>query len=177
MKDKDIIYEIQHGNKELLEVLIQKYYDDIYRFCYYRTGDASISYDLVQNVFLKLIKYIGTYKDKGKFKSYLITIAINVCNSYFKENGKSFEEFDNDSMYCENTDKALDKFEKKDSVQKALDILPEKQKEVIILKYYEDFKIKEIAGILDEKVPTIKSRLKQGLEKMYQYLRKEEYND
>lgn len=177
MKDKDIIYEIQHGNKELLEILIQKYYDDIYRFCYYKTGNASISYDLVQNVFFKLIKYIGTYKDKGKFKSYLITIAINVCNSYFEENGKYFEELDTTTMYCEDTDKALDGIEKKDSIQKALDILPEKQKEVIILKYYENFKIREIASILDEKIPTIKSRLKQGLEKMHQQLRKEEYND
>ncbi|MCI8485978.1 MAG: RNA polymerase sigma factor, partial [Clostridia bacterium] len=92
MEDKELIYNIQHGEKELLEVLIQKYYDDIYRLCYYKTGNASISYDLTQETFLKLIKYIENYKDKGKFKSYLITIAINVCNTYFHQNNIDIEE-------------------------------------------------------------------------------------
>lgn len=82
MEDKELIYKIQHGEKELLEVLIQKYYDNIYRLCYYKTANTSISYDLTQETFLKLIKYIESYRDKGKFKSYLITIAINVCNTY-----------------------------------------------------------------------------------------------
>lgn len=175
LKDKELIYEIQHGNKELLEVLIQKYYDDIYRFCYYKTGNAFTSYDLTQNVFLKLIQYIGSYQDKGKFKSYLITIAINVCNTYFYGSNPNFEEFDNNSTYHQNTNKELDKVEKKDTIQKALNKLPEKQKEVILLKYYEDFKIKEISKILDEKIPTIKSRLKQGLEKMSRYLAEEDF--
>lgn len=174
MEDKELIYEIQHGNKQLLEVLIQKYYDDIYRFCCYKTGNVILSYDLTQNVFLKLIKYIGSYVDKGKFKSYLITIAINVCNTYFYENNIAFDEF-NTNTYDETTVKELDKIEKNDSIQQALNRLPEKQKEVIILKYYEDFKIREISKILDEKVPTIKSRLKQGLEKMSRYLGKEDF--
>lgn len=172
MEDKELIYNIQHGEKELLEVLIQKYYDDVYRLCYYKTGNASISYDLTQETFLKLIKYIENYTDKGKFKSYLMTIAINVCNTYFYEKNKMMEELD-----ChQNDDKNnFDEIEQKDIIVQALNRLPEKQKEVIILKYYEDLKIKEISKILDEKIPTIKSRLKQGLEKMSRYLRKEEF--
>lgn len=175
MNDKELIYEIQHGNKERLEELIEKYYDDIYRFCYYKTGNATISYDLTQNVFLKLIQYIGKYKDRGKFKSYLITIAVNVCNTYFYENKRNFEEFNTNSEYHQNTNKELEKVEQNYMIQKALNQLPEKQKEVIILKYYEDFKIKDIAKILDEKVPTIKSRLKQGIEKLNRQLGKGDF--
>ena len=164
MEDKELIYKIQHGNKELLEILIEKYYDDIYRFCYYKTGNSSLSYDLTQETFLKLIKYIGTYKHRGKFKSYLITIAMNVCNTYFDENKVELEELDDNQ-----------RIEQKNSIDKALKELPEKQKEVIILKYYEDLKIKDISKILDEKVPTIKSRLKQGIEKLSRYLGKEDF--
>ena len=101
MEDKELIYKIQHGNKELLEILIEKYYDDIYRFCYYKTGNSSLSYDLTQETFLKLIKYIGTYKHRGKFKSYLITIAMNVCNTYFDENKVELEELDDNQIYKE----------------------------------------------------------------------------
>ena len=99
MEDKELIYKIQHGNKELLEILIEKYYDDIYRFCYYKTGNSSLSYDLTQETFLKLIKYIGTYKHRRKFKSYLITIAMNVCNTYFDENKVELEELDDNQKW------------------------------------------------------------------------------
>lgn len=174
LEDKELIYKIQHGEKELLEVLIQNYYDDIYRLCYYKTGNASISYDLTQETFLKLIKYIGNYRDKGKFKSYLITIAMNVCNTYFYENNINIEELDSNQNYEKDNFDELEKIEEKDIVVQALNKLPEKQKEVIILKYYEDLKIKDISKILDEKVPTIKSRLKQGIEKLSRYLGKEE---
>ena len=58
---------------------------------------------------------------------------------------------------------------------KALNGLPEKQKEVIILKYYEDLKIKDIAKMINEKVPTVKSRLKQGLEKLNKAFRKDDF--
>lgn len=175
MEDKELIYKIQHGNKELLEELIKKYYDDIYKFCYYKTGNALISYDLTQETFLKLIKYIGTYKDRGKFKCYLITIAINVCNTYFVEKDTNIEELYNNNNYDIKSAKKINRIEQKDVIQKALDELPDKQKDVIILKYYEDFKIKEIAKILGEKVPTIKSRLKQGINKLSKHLRKEDF--
>ena len=107
MEDKELIYKIQHGNKELLEILIEKYYDDIYRFCYYKTGNSSLSYYLTQETFLKLIKYIGTYKHRGKFKSYLITIAMNVCNTYFDENKVELEELDDNQTYKENDSNEL----------------------------------------------------------------------
>ena len=174
MEDKELIYKIQHGEKELLEVLIQNYYDDIYRLCYYKTGNASISYDLTQETFLKLIKYIGTYNHRGKFKSYLITIAMNVCNTYFDNNKVDLEELDDNQTYKENNSNELSRIEQKNSIDKALRMLPENQKEVIVLRYYEDLKIKDISKILDEKVPTIKSRLKQGIEKLSRYLGKEE---
>lgn len=174
MEDKELIYKIQHGNKELLEKIIQKYYDDIYRFCFYKTGNASISYDLTQETFLKLIKYIGIYRHKGKFKGYLLTIAMNVCNTYFNENKVDLEELDVNQNYNDSDSDRLMKIEQKDIIFKALNKLPEKQKEVIILKYYEDLKIKDISKILNENISTIKSRLKQGLEKMEMYLGKED---
>ena len=172
MEDKELIYKIQHGEKELLEELIQKYYDNIYKFCYYKTGNASISYDLTQEAFLKLIKYIGSYKDKGKFRNYLITIAVNECNTYFYKNKVDLEEMDINKNYNKNDFNEIEKLEEKDIIVQALNRLPEKQKEVIILRYYEDLKIKDMAKILDEKVPTRKSILKQGLEKMSRYLKK-----
>ena len=115
MEDKELIYRIQHGEKELLEELIQKYYDNIYKFCYYKTGNASISYDLTQETFLRVIKYIENYEHKGKLKNYIVTIAINVCNSYFYKNNTQFEELDN-ATSDESTLKEMGTFEQKDII-------------------------------------------------------------
>lgn len=173
MEDKELIYRIQHGEQELLEELITRYYDYIYRFCFYKTGNSVLSYDLVQETFFKLIKYIGTYKDKGKFKNYLITIALNVCNNYFYEDN-SKNEVELEKSFNKSTNE-LSNIEEKNVIQEALNMLSEKQKDVIILKFYMGMKIKDIAKLLDEKVPTIKSRLKQGIDKLSKILREEDF--
>lgn len=61
----------------------------------------------------------------------------------------------------------------RNSIQAALDRLPEMQKDVIILRFYYDMKFKEIAAVVGVGIPTVKSRLRQGMEKMKQFLGKE----
>lgn len=61
----------------------------------------------------------------------------------------------------------------RDSVQAALNRLPEMQKDVIILRFYYDMKLKEIAAVVGVGIPTVKSRLKQGMDKMKQFLGKD----
>lgn len=85
MNDRELIGRIQSGDKSCFEELIARHYDEVYRFCCYKTGNAALSYDLTQTTFLKLIKYMGAYVHKDRFKSYLFSIALNVCNSYFRD--------------------------------------------------------------------------------------------
>ena len=60
-------------------------------------------------------------------------------------------------------------------IQQAIDRLPDMQKEVVILRFYHDRKLKEIAAITGVSLPTAKSRLKQGLDKLKRYLDKEDF--
>ncbi len=82
MDDRKAIKEIKKGNKEYLNLLAEKYYDDIYRFCCYQTGDPDSSYDLAQETFLRFIRYVDICRCKN-LKGYLLTIARNVCYDYF----------------------------------------------------------------------------------------------
>jgi len=134
---------------------IEQYEKLIFTICYQMVHDYHEAQNLTQETFLKLIKYIGSYKDKGKMKSYLITIAINVCNTYFCENNITLEELESNKIYNKNNSSELEKIEEKNVIMQALDRLPEKQKEVIILKYYEDFKINDISKILNEKIKSL----------------------
>ena len=84
MTDKELIRKVQKGDKAVLNNIIERYYDDIYRFCLYLTGEESDSYDITQEVFLRFIKYIAAYKDKN-LKGYLLMIARNMCCTYFDQ--------------------------------------------------------------------------------------------
>lgn len=84
MDDRKAIKEIQNGNKEYLNLLAEKYYDDIYRFCCCQTGDPDTAYDLAQETFLRFIRYVDHYRYKN-LKGYLLTIARNVCFDFFSK--------------------------------------------------------------------------------------------
>ena len=81
--DKELIHMVHSGDKEALNIIINKYYDDIYRFCYYLTGHETDSYDITQEVFIKFIRYSDTYRYKN-LKGYLLIIARNLCYDYFR---------------------------------------------------------------------------------------------
>ncbi|MDP5274142.1 RNA polymerase sigma factor [Chengkuizengella axinellae] len=170
--DHELIQEIQGGSDAATEVLVKKYYNIIYAFIYRKTGDKHLAYDLTQEVFIKMMKNIPSYSTKkGNFKSWLFTIAVNHCRDYFKS--KSFrtaskiDELD-DQIPSDSRDihYIFENKEKRKEIKQAIDELPDYQKEAILLKYYHDLKIKEIAKITDANESTVKSRLKQGLSKL-----------
>lgn len=84
MTDRELIRKVHGGSKEAMNDIIQKYYDDIYRFCLYLTGSEAESYDITQDVFLRFIKYADTYEYKN-LKGYLLIIARNLCRDYLRE--------------------------------------------------------------------------------------------
>lgn len=171
MGDKQLIKRIQSGEIDLLDDLIRNYYTNIYKFCCRKTGNSTIAYDLTQEVFLKLVQYINTYVDKQKFKSYLFTIALNVCNDYFRKNRVNTEDVDSTEIVSP-TDSISD-CETADIVRTTLNLLPDIQKDVVILRYYHDMKIREIAKIVGASIPTTKSRLKQAIDKLRRILGEE----
>lgn len=65
MTDKELIHKVHNGDKEALNAIVRKYYDEIYRFCLYLTGQETDSYDIVQEVFLKFIRYVDSYQYKN----------------------------------------------------------------------------------------------------------------
>lgn len=164
-----LIKKIQAGDTESFDVLVRKYYGGIYGFCYRRlNGDADTAADITQEVFLKLLENIHAVRMLGKFQNYLLTIAANTCNNYFKKAKPVYTDLSAFDI-TDGADSALEKMiQKEDKIEvcRVLHTLPDYQKEVIILRFYHDLKIREIAKITKSNIPTVKSRLRQGLEKM-----------
>ena len=81
MKDRELIRRTQNGQKQYLNMVAEKYYNDIYYFCCYQTGGREDAYDLAQETFLRFIRYVDRYQYRN-LKGYLLTIAMNLCRNY-----------------------------------------------------------------------------------------------
>ncbi len=171
---------IKRGDTDAWEILVNKYYDKIYAYCFRRFfGNSDLAKDLTQDIFLKVIQSLPTYRFKGKFYNYLYTIAVNHCNSYARKKQLDQVEMSENTL----TDKTemIEKIvmNKVDSqlIQTALDKLPISQKEAIILCFYQGLKVKEVAKITGVGVATAQSRIYQGLKKLANYLSKEDFRN
>lgn len=172
VREKEMIRRIRQGEKELFEDLAEEYYQEIYHFCFYKTGDAESAWDCTQETFLHVIRFLDGYTERNHFRAWIFGIARNVCNDYFRSRKHVVME-EESLAEGEEEEEGYRRAELKDSVQNALNRLPEMQKEVIILRFYHDMKIKEIAAVVGAGIPTVKSRLKQGMEKMKHFLEEE----
>lgn len=145
----------------------------IYQFCYRRlNGDADTAADITQDVFLKLLENVHAVRMLGKLQNYLLTIAVNTCNNYFKKAKPLYADLSTLDI-TDDTAGALERViqnENSKEVRRALSALPDYQKEVIILRFYHDLKIRDIARTTGTNTSTVKSRLRQGLQKLRRYL-------
>lgn len=196
MQDNELIKRIRQGEQALFGELADKYYDDIYRYCYYQTGDEHAAWDCSQETFCHLMRFLDNYTERGKFKAYLLRIALNVCRDYFRQNGRD------DVPYADLSDTASAPFgagaapkqnsqsgaEKISSlcqpspenqavnavlIQGALNALPEFQREAAVLFYYYGYKQREIARITGVPLSTVKTRLRAGTEKLKERLQRD----
>jgi len=129
--------------------------------------------DLTQEVFVKMVASIETYENRGKFRSWLFTIAANHLRNHWKyesrhEEYEFEEESENDiaSSWENVTDSA--------ELLNALSRIPTDQRDCIVLKYYYGFNSREIAEMLKVKEPTVKARIRYGLNKLSILLKGEE---
>ena len=181
--DEKLIKELIKGNESAMEILVKRYYDLVYSFIYRNTSDYNTAYDITQDVFIKMMKNIDKYQiENGKFKSWLLKIAVNTTKDYFRSKiyKQRIKSYDIDSHEIEDKANIVDILSKKEEtikIKEAIKNLPKLQREAIILKYYNDLKIKEISNITGENENTIKSRLFNGVKNLKKLLGGDNYEE
>lgn len=167
MTDKELIRKVHSGDKKSLDVIIRKYYDEIYRFCLYLTGQEADSQDIVQEVFLKFIRHVDSFRYQN-LKGYLLMIARNSCYDYFRHKKETvcIEEMEEAGR----EDQGIMQVEDEMLLRQALAGISPQQREVILLRIQEGLKYTEIAKILGCHLSTVKSRYFQGIQKLNRLL-------
>lgn len=166
-KDLKALKKIDHQDNDGLTMIIQRYYDDIYRFLVYKTRNRFDSYDLTQETFLRFIRYYGGYDHRYPVKQYLLKIASNVANDYFKSN--KADDVGEDIEYLANGQDD----QSSSTLMRLLMVLPVNQREAIVLNKIYGYTSKEIAAMVSTNVSTVKSRIKLGLDTLKKKIKEE----
>lgn len=125
-----------------MSVDIQEQYDKIYRYCYYKVGNAVLAEDLTQETFLKYFAQ-NSYIEHGKKLAYLYTIARNLCIDSFRK--PQPEAISDDIAEAD----VLEQLELNISIRQALKTLPKREQEILLLRYANQLSVGEIASFLE----------------------------
>jgi RNA polymerase sigma-70 factor (ECF subfamily) len=159
--DRKIVDRVLKGESEAFNLLVRQWEKPIYNYILRLIGEREEAMDLCQESFMKAYRELGTLKDRDRFSAWLYRIAHNTCYSRLrKDAGKTFVELQPD------TQSRRSSVESRLAVEKALQHLPEEQREAVVLKVFHDLKFEEIAQIQGAPVSTVKSRLYMGFEKL-----------
>lgn len=152
------------------EIIIHQYYTMIYRYCYMKLSNTEKAQDLVQEVFCRFFQRIVTYRKDNKVRQVLFTIAHNLCIDEYRKQGHvkqvEFEEY----HYCDESGTSVEQVL---SLNNMLLQLQPTYMDTIILFYYYDFKIKEIAHIMNTSESNVKYRLTSAKNKLKMMFDKE----
>lgn len=180
MHEKYYINRIKHNDKQALDMFIRELYPDVYRFVYHKMNGADISKDITQEVFLRFIKNVMGYEHNGKVLNYLFCIASHLCVDYFRKNKKAeyieIEEGISKDEKINVHEEVIAKL-KKEELLKYIYLLHPKEQDVILLKYFHQLTLIEIAKMYNTPESTIKSRHAKALLKLKQLLKEGEFDE
>ena len=177
MEDALLIRRIKQGDEAAFEALVRRHYEGVYAFCFRRCGDRELAADLTQEVFLKLVTAVYSYSVTGKFTNYLLTIAVNVCNDYYRRRRPDSAELSETAAAAPDAETRTLENDSADAVRRALDELPDGQRDAVILRYWHDMKLRDIAAVTGVPLATAKSRLRLGMARMRKILGEDEYDE
>lgn len=150
-----------------LEQMMNQYGDYIARTCYIYLKDWALAEDAVQEVFIKAYRYISEFRKESSEKTWLTSIAINICKNYRRTNWfrKVQVGIEKTETYNMLEDELINQINQSELLKQVME-LPIKYREVILLYYYQDFKVNEITEILGISESSIKMRLNRARKKL-----------
>jgi RNA polymerase sigma-70 factor (ECF subfamily) len=173
LTDQQLIHLFMDGDADALETLIIRHKDKIYTSIFLLVKDKYLAEDIFQDVFIRVIDTVrsGRYTEEGKFLPWAMRIAHNLCVDHFRKvkrtptikTGEDRDIFEVLNFSEEGVDKRMMQKQSHDRVRQMLDLLPEDQREVIILRHYAELSFKEIAALTNCSINTALGRMRYGL--------------
>lgn len=170
--DNDLIHLFQNGDNEALSALLNRYKEKIFSTIFYLVKDKQLAEDLFQDVFIKIIDKLRSksYNEEGKFLHWALRISHNICVDYFRKekrnttiSGEQNNIFEFLELSTDAADTRIVTNQINEKLRTMLDMLPDEQREVIVLRHFADLSFKEIAELTNTSINTALGRMRYGL--------------
>jgi len=170
--------KVRDGDPEKLGLLYERYKRPLLGFFVGMVRDKELSEDLVQNTFMRILKYKHLFRGDGDFRTWMYHIARNVKNDHFRKNKITHEKVEKWEDKIKDEGNLMQEWQSDDEQRMlaiAMDKLPEDKREILLLSKYQEKKYKEIGEILGCTEGTVKVkvfRALQDLKAIYQQVEK-----
>lgn len=174
MTDEQLVVAYAEGNNSAFDILLSRHKSNVYSYIYFIVRNRELAEDIFQETFVKAIITIkqGRYTENGKFRAWINRIAHNlIIDNYRQEKNEQTISNDECEVDLFNNAKLSDgtieddivKTQILSDVKRLVEYLPDNQKEVLILRYYQDLSFKEIAEITGVSINTALGRMRYAI--------------
>src|SRR5918998_262095 len=157
--DEALYAAVLGGDQQALEELVRRYHHPLLQFVYRQTGDRHLAEDLVQELFTRLVTYPGA--PPQRFRPWALTIARNLVHDHFRSGYARREHVLQPAEHDAMADVPDTTPQMGERLERAAN-----QREVLVLRFYDELKLEEIAAVTNAPVGTVKSRLFHALKQL-----------
>ena len=173
LSDQELITLYLDGDSDAISMLVERYKDKLYTSIYLLVKDKYLAEDFFQDTFFKIIDTLqtGKYNEEGKFLPWAMRIAHNLCIDHFRkvkrkppiQTKENWDIFESINLSEPGADDRIVKRQDHADLRKMIDLLPEEQREVIVMRHYADLSFKEISSLTGCSINTSLGRMRYGL--------------
>lgn len=150
---------MKHEKEELISRMLLDNYQKYYRLAYSYVHNEDDAMDIVQEGAYKAILHADALRKEEYAGTWIYRIMMNEAVNFVRKNRRDYTEVEEDMATVEDRYQDFD-------LRKAIDALPQEEREIIILRFFEDLTIEQVAQVLHKNVSTVKSRLYRILDKL-----------
>jgi RNA polymerase sigma factor (sigma-70 family) len=171
ISDNALMLKVKNGDIDKMGLLYERYNRQLFRFIFNMTRQRELSEDIVQNIFLRMLRYPDGFMGFGEFKTWMYHIARNAVYDHFRKVKRTPEHYDLTNLEEriegeQNSDTRLEKEQELKTLETAMDKLSDENRELLILCRFQELKYHEIAKILNTTEGAIKVRVHRALNQL-----------
>jgi RNA polymerase sigma-70 factor (ECF subfamily) len=176
-QEETLVRRCQAGDANAFRMLVDQHRGVLFGTAYLMMRDRGMAEDVVQEALIQIWRHLPSFRLKSSVKTWMLRIVVNEVKQQFRKKRVPtvlFERAAEEVNHLNGADAAIIGGEERQQLRQALETLPAEQRNVMVLRYFSELTVPEIARVLGEHEGTVKSRLSRGLGRLREILRKDE---